>query len=934
MLTGKKFGRYEVSRQIGAGGMGEVYQAQDTELNRSVALKILSDEFSSDESRQKRFLQEARAASALNHPNIITIYETGKSEYGAFIATEFIDGETLRDTLKRTPISVLRALKITEQVADALAAAHEAHIVHRDIKPENIMVRRDGYIKVLDFGLAKPILDEKYDLGDANLPVFNTLPGMIVGSVRYMSPEQARALPLDSRTDIWSLGVVLYEMLTGHAPFKGSSAGDTIASVIYQEPHPLSFYGINAPPELQRIIRRVLQKDRDERYQNIKDFALDLKGVLYEIEHEINSENNTEMLPVYAGHSGETARIHQTSGANHTTQNNSVQISSAEFIIEQVRRNKWQTIFASIGTVLILSAIAFGFYHWFSTTPVNTINVFDKPQISRISTDGKVRLPAISPDGKYVAYLSGEVGARSLVVRQIATDSVVTIAAPTALDFKGVSFSPDGNYVYYVQLTKNYSIGTLYQIPTLGGTPKKIIEDVDSNVTFSPDGKRLAFLRHLPQQGTDSIFVANADGSNPQQLINTKQTEFKFFINPAWSPDGAKLLVGTGTGMDEKLDGIVLAEIAVADGAIKLFNQKKWKRIADFCWVKDGSGILLTARESEQGATQIWRVAYPSGEFYPITNDLNDYFNLDVSADGNTLISIKSDAVSTVWSFSPSSKELNQIISETRNMEGEAGIAEMPDGKLILSKRDDKKLHLWSVGADGNNPFQLTNDSGFDTSPAITPDGRFIVFTSNRSGSSRLWRMNADGKNPIQLTEENKANGDYEAQLTPDGKNVIFQRFSHADGKHALMKISLDGGAVVPILESDENVNFIPRLSPDGKHLAFVSFNTVNFKKILNVVSFDGEKIGQTEKEFDYELIADFRWSPDSKSLTYHSAEGVPNLWKLPLDGGKPQRITDFKSGRIFNFAWSNDGKRLHIVRGTVNNDLVIFRDTLRSAAL
>jgi serine/threonine protein kinase len=489
MLTGKQFGRYEVRGKLGAGGMGEVFLAHDTQLNRAVALKILSTDVSCDENRAERFRQEARAASALNHPNIITIYEIGESEHGCFIATELIDGETLREKIKRTPLSIANAIKISEQAAAALAAAHEAHIIHRDIKPENIMIRRDGYVKVLDFGLAKLIAPNENNDENPTLELVNTQPGIVMGSVRYMSPEQARAHVVDARTDIWSLGAVLYEMVTGRSPFEGETTSDTLAALIYKEPEQISHFVPNAPPELQRIIRKALRKDREERYQNIKDFALDLKNLRYEIEHETSFENKTQPLPAFSGDTAEALRIHQTTGANRATNSTVAVTSSAEYLVNQVKTHKWQTAFASVGVIALLVTLSFGFYRWYGKKTDIATTAFAKPAVSRIATDGKVRLPAMSPDGKYIAYQSGEIGNRSLVVRQIATDSTVTLVPASALDIKTINFSPDGNYVLYTQTSPNYVINTLYQVPTLGGTPKKLIEDVDSRVTFSPDGK-------------------------------------------------------------------------------------------------------------------------------------------------------------------------------------------------------------------------------------------------------------------------------------------------------------------------------------------------------------------------------------------------------------------------------------------------------------
>jgi serine/threonine protein kinase len=494
MLIGAPFGRYEIRAKIGEGGMGEVYSARDAELDRDVAIKLLPSEFTSDQDRKSRFRQEARVVSSLNHPNIITIYEIGENEHGSFLATEFIEGLTLREVMKRESITLKRILRIIEQAANALVAAHNAKIVHRDIKPENIMVRSDAIVKVLDFGLAKP--SASFNGGDSESN--KTIPGTVMGSARYMSPEQARGLAVDERTDIWSLGVVLYEMLAGNTPFDGKTTADTIAAIIYVEPEPIANLNPDLPVELHRILRKALQKDRDERYQSVKDFALDIKDLLYILEHgnSGNKVGHTTSSP--DSNENPTMMIHNTISTNHPTNRTAAIIPA----VEESRANFFSKWRIAAGAVLLIALAGLGMYTWFQTDP-QLAAAFEKPQISRITTDGKVLLPAISPDGKYVAYVSGEMGSRSLVVRQISTDSAVTVVPPTNLNFSTVSFSPEGDYVYYGQTRSDYSVTTLFKVPTLGGTPKKLIEDVDSSITFSPDGKQFAFIRHSTKTNED-----------------------------------------------------------------------------------------------------------------------------------------------------------------------------------------------------------------------------------------------------------------------------------------------------------------------------------------------------------------------------------------------------------------------------------------------
>lgn len=919
--------------------MGEVYTAHDPELNRSVALKVLSSEFSDDKTRKSRFRQEARAASALNHPNIITIYEIGENEFGSFLVTELIDGKTLREIIKSEPLSVVRTLKIIEQTANALVAAHNAHIAHRDIKPENIMVRHDGIAKVLDFGLAKPNPQKANEEAGDDDETVKTIPGVVMGSARYMSPEQARGVSTDERTDIWSLGVVLYEMLTGRAPFDGTSTGDTIAAVIYKEPEPLLNIVHNAPAELQRIVRKSLQKDREARYQSIKDFALDVKDLLYELEHDSSAERIHTTSAEFDRSENPTI-IHQTSSSNNPTKVNGISTGNITYsavqsgAIEQPKSRPRWAIPAVIGLIVLLTVLGFAGYRWLNTKTNLIDTAFEKPQVSRLNSDGKVFLPAISPDGKYIAYASGESGNRSLVVRQLSTDSTVTIVPPTNLDFRTINFSPQGDYIYYCQTRSDYAVNTLYQIPTLGGTPKKLIEDVDSSVTFSPDGKQFAFMRHTSNTNEDIFFIVDTNTLNTQQLISTKETDYDFFTGrPDWSPDGKRILLSTGKRRGGFITEMKVAEISVAEKKLRIFPTREFVSVGSFCWFKDGSGFLFAGRETQNSPAQIWTSTYPGGEFHPVTNDSNDYTELGLSSDGNTIITLKGESVSSLWRFSPATKESVQLIPESRNFEASNGMAQSVDGKLIYTRSEGKKTDFWQAEADGKNQRPLTADNGYIFNPVLTPDGRYIVFNSQNGKTSKIWRMNIDGKNPIALTEQNPDTAEFNPQILPDGKTVIFQRNDPNADRSSLMKVSVDGGEAVSFY-SDQKLGISqPRISPDGKRIAFGAYHVDTFAKKMIIASLNGNSMGAVEKDLDFSLINQFYWSADSKSLTISSnQEGVANLFRLPLDGSPRQPITDFKSGRIFNFSMSNDNKSLFIVRGIVNNDLILIRNSNANA--
>ncbi|HEY0319781.1 MAG TPA: serine/threonine-protein kinase [Pyrinomonadaceae bacterium] len=378
--VGKLIGRYKIRSLVGAGGMGEVYLAEDTQLERDVALKILPSHLASDEQRMRRFVQEARAASSLNHPNIITIHEVGQFDSTNFIATEYIDGLTLRQIMAKR-VTLREIFDISIQIASALSAAHDAGIVHRDIKPENVMLRRDGYVKVLDFGLAK--LTEKVYTGKASdpeaptKPNINTDPGVVMGTSYYMSPEQARGLAIDIRTDIWSLGCVVYEMITGHTPFKGSTPSDIIAAILEKEPLPLSRYMKDVPGELDRIVGKALEKEKEERYQTVKDLLVDIRRLRRRLEVEAELERSVQ--PDVTDKSSTDKSGTQTSEAGRGSTSETVKTdlhhmgSSAEYVVGEIKQHKKGLLLVLLA-LLVLGAGAV-YYQWKRATTIDSVAI-------------------------------------------------------------------------------------------------------------------------------------------------------------------------------------------------------------------------------------------------------------------------------------------------------------------------------------------------------------------------------------------------------------------------------------------------------------------------------------------------------------------------------------------------------------------------------
>ncbi len=925
------FGRYEVLSRLGAGGMGEVFSARDTQLEREVALKVLRADVAADEGRMRRFIQEAKAAAALNHPHIAHIYEIGEADGTSFMAMELIDGETLRQKIHREKTSVKRLLEWLAQVADGLAKAHAAGIVHRDLKPDNIMISRDGYAKILDFGLAKLIeprrapgseRDAESAIATAILAQPLSTPGMIMGTVGYMSPEQALGqAKIDGRSDIFSFGCILYEAVTRHQPFAGETVVDSLHNIIHAQPPPIKDFNAAVPSDLQRIVRRCLAKDPEARYQTIKDVAIELKELRREMENgeeiELSISPNTIGLHISKG-GDETISI-SNRGSASTAQAVAHPTSSAEYLVSGIKSHKKGVGMIALALLLLIGAIGFVLYQFRGKS--------DKPpqaiKIERLTTNGKSSDAAISPDGKYVVYVLNEGGQQSLWTRQVATTSNVQIIPPANLEYRALSFSPDSNYINFVKAEKN-ALAALYQMPVLGGAQKKLITDADGAVSYSPDGKQFAFVRgNHSSLGDSALLIANADGTGERVLALRKRPEtFPWWSQPtpSWSSDGKSIACIVGGDASGSVP-MNLVEVHVADGTIKPIPTQGWYEIKRVAWLPDKSGLLILGADkaSSYYGQQIWYISYPDGEARRITTDFNDYVGMSVTADSNALVAVQSNRISNIW-VAPSRDQSSavQIKSGGNNQDGTDGLSFAPDGRIIYYSQASGADDIWIMNADGSDQKQLTVDAGANYDLKVTPDGRYIVFTSERTGQPTLWRMDLDGGNPRQLTS---GTSDFGTSVSADSKWVIYN--SNSSGKPALWRVSIDGGNAVQLTEYvAEN----PEVSPDGKLIACQYREDTNSPWRYTTIPFEG---GKPLKVFDLPANeGDFRWSPDGRSLSYLDTRGgVTNIWSFPLDGSPPKQLTDFKTDRIYNFKWSADGKQLVLARGTTTSDVVLIRD-------
>ncbi len=918
MEPGSKIKHYEIISKLGAGGMGEVYKAHDTTLGRPVALKILPTDVAEDEDRMRRFVQEAKAASALNHPHIVTIYEVGQAQTDTaatlhYIAMEHIEGETLTAKIHRERVPLKKLLELLAQVADGLAKAHAAGIVHRDLKPDNIMISVDGYAKILDFGLAK-LSEAKKTPGEVmeeaeTLMMQKTQPGMVMGTIGYMSPEQVQGKEIDHRSDIFSFGCILYEATTGKKPFEGESIIDSMHKIVYAQAPPIVEINPDVPVELQRIIRKCLAKGTDERYQSIKEVNIDLRDLVREYESQPTSGSHAAQPTASYRPTTDTgpqpAIVTGPQPLDHL----------AAKSLQKSGSKRWIAL-AVVGLIVIAAGV---FAVMKLTARKTRLGPFEVARVSRLTSSGKVTDAAISPDGKYAAHVVDDAGQRSIWMRQVATSSNVQIVPPADVQYRGVTFSQDGNYVYYVRFEQNNPILSLFQIPVLGGTPKKILEDVDSRITFSPSGDRFAFVRNYNTERESALMIANSDGTGERKLAVLKQPEQ--YTNPAWSPDGrviacSALRVSGGRYFN-------VDEIRVDDGAQKTFNAQRWEVILGLEWLSDAQSLMMTAQDRSPGSTQvqIWQLAYPTGEARRVTNDLNNYINVSLTADSKTLVTVQREARMNMWA-APDGKA-----AQARQISSGSGIYEYlscaPDGRIIYHSNASSRADIWIVNGDGTGQKQLTSNSGVNALPSVSPDGRYIVFCSNRGGDDtvfHVWRMDIDGGNPKQLTD---GSGEYFPVVSPDGKWVFYNHISGGE-RPTLRKVPIDGGEAKQVADY---LALFPIISPDGKYIA-CRYNDGQPGLKAAVIPIEG---GQPIKVFSFlPLFGNHQglpvhWTQDSKSLTWPEERGgIWNIWSQTVAGGEPRQVTDFKSDQIFGFAWAKDGTVV-CTRGVVTNDVVLM---------
>ena len=850
-ILGRRFGRYLVLNRLGRGGMGEVFLAEDTSLGRKVALKLLLCDFTSNEERLRRFQQEARAASALNHPNILTIHEIGQDGPLQFMASEYVEGETLRQHIVSARMTLPEVLDVAIQVASALAAAHQAGIIHRDIKPENIMLRKDGYVKVLDFGLAKLIDPKTIHTAAPTLPQVVTQQGVVMGTFSYMSPEQARGLAVDARTDIWSLGVMIYEMTSGHQPFEGETASDVMSLILQKEPLLLAQSAPGVPVELERIVRKALRKDKDERYQTVKDLQIDLKNLRKEL--ELSAEIERSVAPVTGSPS---SNGQSTAAIAHST-------SSAEYIVTEIKQHK-------LAAALLLGAITIGLagaLYLFSRRSVlpKQATLLNTTFTQLTDQAGPEYFPSLSPDGKSFVYAGYAEGNWDIYFQRVGGKNPINLTKDSLADDTQPTFSPDGEHIAFRSEREG---GGIFVMGATGESVKRLT-DSGYNPAWSPDGKEIA----CADEGVLNLNISARNNPNSRIWAFEVATGKKRVITkvdvaqPNWSPHGDRIAY---QGRRNNVQRDIWTIPAAGGEPIEVTNDAATD--ASPIWSPDGNYLYFVSDRG--GSMNLWRVPIEEktgkvlGAPQPVTTPSPYVSQLSFSRDGRRMAyvhAVRSANLQRIGFDPITETTVGQLVGITQGSRLASVPNLSPDNEwLVFDTQTDKQEDIFVVKRDGTGLHQLTDDAYKERGARWSPDGKRIAFFSDRSGKWEIWAINADGSGLQQITYATSTV--VNPVWSPDGTHIAYRNAGSSNP--SIIQVgkswSEQTPQALPSMSDSTTRLYVWSWSPDGRKLAGYLEHSGTSPSGIAVYSLDSQQ---------YEILTDFgtgpTWLSDSRRLVF-----------------------------------------------------------------
>ncbi len=869
--AGSMIAHYRIEKSIGRGGMGEVYLALDTRLNRQVALKKLPDLYSSDPAFLRRFRNEAQAAATLNHPNVATIYSVETFEEKPFITMEYVDGKTLDAATPASGLDIRKFLEYFIQLAGALQHAHEKGITHRDLKPGNIMITSGGVPKILDFGLAQ---SSGAALSKSGFSAGITAPGQVIGTPSYMSPEQAEGKDVDHRSDIFSFGVVMYEALTGLRPFTGDSHAEVVSNLLKSDPVPIREIRPEVPSLIVRLVNRCLIKRRRDRLQQMQE----VRTILAEARAVLKAGTSTLSLGrrLY----GEAKSVNPL----------------------------WR--FALVFAIILASFVAWYFFPRDVQPPI----YFENISIRSLSQSHNVVFAQISPDGRSLAYNTIEPNQdRSLWIRRIDDRNALLLVPPQPHQYwGGLTISDDTSQIFFITAGATSRHGTMYRVSSLGGPVRKLVDTVNDLGSLSPDGKRILYVRYGEPT---SILTANSDDGGDERPI-LSFPEGVILRDPQFSPDGSYVYF---IKMERK-DGVEywsLNHVDIRSGAQAVVIPDQRERIAEIAFVGRSNALIMNAADPITNATQLFYVSLPDGKLTRVTNDLNSYFGVSVDRAGTQIVSAQRYFEKRLWTGDAGGTvEMKAIAPE---INAYLNVDWTPDGRLVFDAVENNRPHIWIAAADGSGLMQLTPNDSTDEDPAVSKDGRYIVFTSSRNGHKQVWRMNIDGRNQMWLAQVEGVTSN--PHISPDGVHVIF--VWDREGSRSLGRVPIEGGNIEEMpLFGDSHWS----IAADGSRVAYTIWNDQQNISQVAIRRFDSDR---PDTVLDLSPYAILKWKPDGSGLVYRDRRAVEfahsTIMEWNFEAASPTQIFSAEPDTIQDFSFSPDGKKAAAIVGKLITDAVLL---------